>query len=154
MSLLLSLYLYLSLQFFFGNVIGNRRCSQNVFVIVIVFVFVYWLVKSSSAFASRDPCAVQFLCAVSDFRSKCIPRSFSNRPQTASTSLNLIQMHAGSSGLTSVQGREEAEVHHETHPMSFDPAPALNFSKVSIQRQPFISQISSNSCPFYMECTL
>ena len=58
--------------------------------------------SSASDFASRDPCAVHFLCPVSDFRSKCIPRSFSAAP-TASTSLNLIQMH-GSSGLTSVQG--------------------------------------------------
>ena len=109
--------------------------------------------SSASDFASRDPCAVHFLCPVSDFRSKCIPRSFSAAP-TASTSLNLIQMH-GSSGLTSVQGRGVGGAvqgkcklqcimcniavckvqgrgvggaDHETHPMSFDPKPTLNFS--------------------------
>ena len=77
------------------------------FVCLSIYLFLICLsislsTSSASDFASRDPCAVHFLCPVSDFRSKCIPRSFSAAP-TASTSLNLIQMH-GSSGLTSVQG--------------------------------------------------
>ena len=58
MSLSLSLYLYLSLSIFFGHVMSShhseqmsqrsqvsrialRRCSQNVFVIVFDFVFVF-----------------------------------------------------------------------------------------------------------------
>ena len=62
MSLSLSLYLYLSLSIFFGHVMSShhseqmsqrsqvsrialRRCSQNVFVFVIVFV-IFFLVMS------------------------------------------------------------------------------------------------------------
>ena len=70
LSLSLSLSLYLSLSIFFGHVMSShhseqmsqrsqvsrialRRCSQNVFVIVFVFVFVNFFWSGHSSFVCK-----------------------------------------------------------------------------------------------------